>query len=247
MAQQNRNRYQKYLRNRPNKSLWLEGDSKYNYSNAIFSKKWILDKCNVPSDSLIPNTKEGEIYKQISLEVTNFMIKIHKTSENKLDFSLFLMLLEELGFIRSKYSKVKEYSTTWSRMNKNTYKYRKFSSSYCDTSKSSKIFKISESMNRKPQNLKSNGVIKDFKELKLLNEMWSHLRGRRNGYILMKNIKIYIAAIMNLWLPWMKARYVYEFKHDCNSFNSQEIETTENKTSKVFWNWFHHIIKIVVV
>ena len=103
-------------------------------------------------------------------------------------------------------------------MNKNTYKYRKFFSTYYDTSKNSKIFRISESMNRKSQNLKSNGVIKDFKELKLLNEMWSHLRGRRNGYILMKNIKTYIAAIMNLWLPCMKARYVYEFENDCNSY-----------------------------
>ena len=182
------------MRNKPNKNL-LEGDFRSNYSKIQPIKPSIQDDCKETTDSLIPNVKEGEIYKQISLEIANFMIKIHKTSENKLDFSLFLMLLEELGFIRSEYSKEKEYSTTRPRMNKNTCKYRRFSSTYCDTSKNSKIFKIPESTNRKLQNIKSTGVIKDFKELKLLNEMWSHLRGRRNGYILMKNIKTYITAM----------------------------------------------------
>ena len=44
--------------------------------------------------------------------------------------------------------------------------------------------------------------------------MWSKLHGRKNDYILVINFKTFLAAIMCLWLPWMKARHSLEFSQN---------------------------------
>lgn len=39
--------------------------------------------------------------------------------------------------------------------------------------------------------------------LYIVTKIWKHLRGKKKASISLRNLKVYLAAIMNLQLPWM--------------------------------------------
>ena len=57
------------------------------------------------NNTFVLNSKDAEAYNKISLEVDQFMTEANKSNISKIDFCLFVELLENMGFI-SKQNKI---------------------------------------------------------------------------------------------------------------------------------------------
>ena len=202
-----------YKWNRNNRENWNEIVSWRNTPKNLSLWNITEHECaQEKNEYLIPKVKDGEDYKKLSLEVNRFMTKAKKPNNFKINFWLFLELLESMGFITQQNS-MSLGNTPQSLCNTEKKKYiehKRNRSTLNQTFKLLKARKNSESLGRTYKNLKQTNKINNFKELKLWNEIWSRLHGRVNDYILVRNLKTFLVAIMWLWLPWMKARYNLE-------------------------------------
>ena len=67
------------------------------------------------------------------------------------------------------------------------------------------IYYSYQSKTTSQSNAKDTGDCNNFQtEVKLSSLIWDSLKGNENGFISLRNLKVYLVAIMNLWFIWMK-------------------------------------------
>ena len=95
-----------YKWNRESNVNWTERNSNKKLSSNQSAKNILeLKNSQDRNNTLVLNSKDAEAYNKISLEVDQFMAEANKSNISKIDFCLFVELLENMGFI-SKQNKI---------------------------------------------------------------------------------------------------------------------------------------------
>ena len=129
-----------------------------------------------------------------------FIIELIKTTENhnidsitlkstEIDIKEFWIILIKLGFINLNPEK----DCNKLILSKNNFQ----ESTYCDSFYNSYQSKWNSKARCDESDWYSN-------EVKLWSIIWKNLKGNEKGFISLRNLKIFMLAVMNLWFGWMK-------------------------------------------
>lgn len=134
-----------------------------------------------------------------------------------IDVKEFCIILIKLGFINlNRVSEVNK--LLWSKTNLQE-------STNCDSNYNSHCSKLNSNTKANMRYIEESSITN---EVKLASTIWSNLMGNEKGFISLRNLKVYLVAIMDLWFNWMKEPQNGDKNSSKNSKNYQIL----NKNNK---------------